>query len=83
MTCTRCGGSGFLNIEQVPGATCDSLDKVQAWLRETTDVHDVMVCDCCGDGEGWYGQPGEHYTHNDPQGQFGPYTYNGSLAECH
>jgi hypothetical protein len=22
--------------------------------------HDVQVCDCCGDGEDWYGMPGEH-----------------------
>lgn len=22
--------------------------------------HDVQVCDCCGDGESWHGQPGEH-----------------------
>jgi len=24
--------------------------------------HDVQVCDCCGDGDGWYGIPGEHYN---------------------
>lgn len=22
--------------------------------------HDVSICDCCGDGDGWYGEPGEH-----------------------
>jgi hypothetical protein len=22
--------------------------------------HDVAVCDCCGDGDGWINEPGEH-----------------------
>jgi hypothetical protein len=41
------------------------------------------VCDCCGDGEGWYGEPGQHYTSDDPVGHNGPYAYNGGLCECH
>lgn len=34
-------------------------EQVLAWM----DSHesDVTVCDCCGDGEGWYGTPGEHH----------------------
>jgi hypothetical protein len=23
-------------------------------------AHDVSVCDCCGDGQSWYGTPGQH-----------------------
>ncbi len=46
-------------------------------------VHDVEVCDCCGDGEGWYGAPGEHYGPDDPQGPKGPYANNGGLCKCH
>uniref|UniRef100_A0A6M3JHU8 Uncharacterized protein n=1 Tax=viral metagenome TaxID=1070528 RepID=A0A6M3JHU8_9ZZZZ len=45
-------------------------------------LHDVTVCDCCGDGEGWYGEPGEHYNSDDPSGPDGPYGYNGGLCEC-
>lgn len=47
------------------------------------DSHDVAVCDCCGDGEGWYGTPGEHYTSEDPPGDYGPYANNGGLCKCH
>jgi len=28
-------------------------------------LHDVQVCDCCGNGEDWYGEPGYHYTQPD------------------
>ena len=44
---------------------------------------DTAVCDCCGDGEGWYGIPGEHYNSDDPPGEDGLYRYNGGLCECH
>lgn len=30
--------------------------------------HDVQVCDCCGNGEDWHGQPG---AHNNFQGKGG------------
>lgn len=43
-------------------------------------IHDIEICDCCGDGEGWYGVPGEHYGPDDPRGPRGPY---GGLAKCH
>lgn len=46
-------------------------------------VHDVSVCDCCGDTESWYGEPGFHYGPTDPAGDDGPYQYNGGLCECH
>jgi hypothetical protein len=46
------------------------------------DDHDVTVCDCCGDGEEWYGVHGEHYGPEDPPGPDGPYAYNGGLCEC-
>jgi hypothetical protein len=46
-------------------------------------LHDISVCDCCGDGENWHGTPGEHYTAADPMGGSGPYAYNGGLCECH
>lgn len=46
-------------------------------------VHDVAVCDCCGDGDGWYGEPGHHYGVDDPPGPSGPYASNGGLCCCH
>lgn len=103
--CTRCQGTGFLNIEQVPeeyqGKGYEIIDK---WLIDRNKLlaklggcscfshppcsfcvesHDVVRCDCCGDGEeDWYGVPGEHYNSNDPRGAEGPYSYNGGLCEC-
>jgi hypothetical protein len=29
------------------------------WLDHNTD-NDVQVCDCCGDGESWYCEAGQH-----------------------
>lgn len=43
---------------------------------------DVSVCDCCGDGDGHYGTPGQHYGNSDPPGRSGPYAYNGGRCEC-
>ena len=85
MTCTRCGGCGFLNVEQLPesfGAVAGRADAVLAWIAANAD-HDVSVCDCCGNGESWYGTPGEHYGPDDPQGPLGPYSHNGGLCQCH
>jgi len=61
--CTRCDGTGFLNLEQL-GDEFDfweagDHDAVLRWIREN-EGHDVCVCDCCGDGEGWWDVPGEH-----------------------
>lgn len=87
MTCNPCGGTGFKNIEQIPevefNAMRDFPSDVQKWMASQADPHDVQICDCCGDGEGWYGMPGEHYTSEDPVGKNGPYASNGGLCKCH
>jgi hypothetical protein len=88
LTCTRCDGTGFLNIEQVDEATRKRFDGegmhsiILDWISKNTS-HDVQVCDCCGNNDdGWYGIPGIHYTSDDPRGPHGPYAYNGGLCEC-
>ena len=65
MHCTRCDGTGFLNLEQIEDdAVHDGgFDEIMKWLKEN-DGHEVGICDCCGDGDGWYGEPGE--TSTDP-----------------
>ena len=87
MICTRCENSGFLNVEQLPYdiLECDPSnfhETARAWIAANAE-HDVQVCDCCGDGEGWYGTPGEHYGPNDQPGSRGPYASNGGLCRCH
>lgn len=82
--CTRCQGTGFLNVFQVPDEidTGDT-EAVLKWMA-AEPIHDVQVCDCCGDGEDeWHGVPGEHYNAEDPAGRHGPYASNGGLCECH
>lgn len=62
MNCTRCEGTGFLNLEQIEDESVhdEGADAILKWIKQNTD-HDVCVCDCCGDSEeGWYGEPGEH-----------------------
>ncbi len=105
INCTRCNGTGFLNVEQIPSDVFNAgHESVLEWLSEKkssaerlggcschinppcsfcVDQTDVSVCDCCGDGEGWYGEPGRHYSSEDPKGPSGPYAYNGGLCECH
>lgn len=87
VTCTRCQTTGFLNSEQLPEdigeLDCDAILK---WVLASDDhgvVHDVEICDCCSDGEYWYGTPGQHYGNDDPIGRDGPYGYNGGQCECH
>jgi len=87
-TCTRCQGTGFLNLHQIPDDDLayigdDFIGGVLEWIDSQTESHDVIVCDCCGDGDEWYGEPGEHYGPQDPSGDSGPYAYNGGLCECH
>lgn len=84
MTCTRCQGTGFLNLHQIddPAVTDGGVEKIERWIKAQTEPHDVQVCDCCGDGEGWYGTPGEHYSHDDPRGPYGPYARNGGVCDC-
>ena len=89
--CTRCDGSGFLNIEQLYDlgyglVEMEGASAVLATIKELNDrnkKHDIGVCDCCGDGESWYGTPGEHYNNEDPPGKNGPYAGNGGLCRCH
>ena len=86
MTCIRCEGTGFLNIDQIPGFEAmidDLVGEVRNWIAAQTEPHDVQVCDCCGNGESWYGTPGEHYGEQDIPGTAGPYSYNGGLCKCH
>ena len=65
MTCTRCEVTGFLNLHQVDEATIKRFDDsgdvqvILEWIRDN-DEHDVSVCDCCGNGESWWGEPGYH-----------------------
>lgn len=81
LICTRCGGSGFLNLDQIEDSSYQQLDSILRWIA-SNDNHDVQVCDCCGDGEYWHGTHGEHYNSDDPRGDQGPYDYNGGLCEC-
>ena len=72
-----------MNTHQLPfDFFVEGMEKTLAWIKANKD-HDVQVCDCCGDGEGWYGEPGQHYTREDPPGKGGAYDYNGGLCECH
>lgn len=83
MTCTRCGGTGFINLEYVPELeTVQGWEKTLEWINANPGT-DASVCDCCGDGEAWFGEPGNHYSPLDPIGKDGPYSYNGGLCECH
>ena len=83
MNCTRCEGTGFINLHQLPEVNPpEGVDEILKWIDEHEE-HDVQVCDCCGDGEWWYGEPGEHYHSGDPRGADGPYAYNGGLCKCH
>ena len=80
-TCTRCSGSGFLNVDQIPESVLctDHIEKIKNWVQ-SNEGHDVQVCDCCGDGEEWHKIPGEHYNGEE---HGGAYDYNGGLCECH
>jgi len=87
ITCTRCEGFGFINLHQIPEKELDEMNDdlvglVPSWIGHNPGS-DVSVCDCCGDGEDWYGEPGQHYNKEDPQGKYGPYSYNGGYCECH
>ena len=81
--CNRCSGLGFLNIHQIPDDVIryGGIEVIKNWLIDNTDT-DVCICDCCGNGDTWYGEPGYHYGVYDPEGRDGPYYYNGGLCEC-
>lgn len=81
MVCTRCQGTGFLNVHQLPSGLYDAMipyqepylhshlslllvdpdwrDAVLKWMENHSDT-DVQVCDCCGNGGTWWGEPGQH-----------------------
>ncbi len=88
MTCTRCEGTGFINLMQVDEDTLAKFDElgdvsvILDWMKAHPDS-DCSVCDCCGNGESWHGTAGEHYNAEDPLGKDGPYAYNGGLCKCH
>jgi hypothetical protein len=70
MNCTRCSGTGFINLFQVDDDVLklfeDSGDPgiILGWIdRGDTDC---AVCDCCGNCEDWYGTPGEHNNFRGP-----------------
>ena len=89
-TCTTCEGTGFLNIHQFTEITGKDFFDIsdddphnfilERWIE--LEDSDVAICNCCGNGEYWYGIPGEHYNNEDPPGHSGPYVYNGGLCEC-
>ena len=88
ITCNHCEGTGFVNLQQIKDTVLTKAENspnfcefIQKWI-EDHERHDVAVCGCCGNGEGWYGTPGEHYNSEDPGGYRGPYEYNGGLCEC-
>lgn len=66
-----------MTSEGIPGTDAEQL---RQWAL--ANPGDFQVCDCCGDGQNWYGQPGEHYNPEDLPGPQGPYAYNGGLCEC-
>jgi hypothetical protein len=93
MNCTRCDGSGLLNMEQLDEELSDALsvdadrdgaDGILDAIELHPEVeHDISICDCCGDGGCWHGTPGQHYGPLDPPGDSGPYADNGGLCACH
>jgi hypothetical protein len=83
--CTRCGGTGFLNLEQLrddpllAGGVLEApAYRVALWIEAGASGTDVQVCDCCGNGETWYGERGQHFEGEAPE----TYDYNGGLPEC-
>lgn len=91
LNCTRCEGTGFINIDEDwvrEMLEDDGPEALQEYLFELASqrehhggcychcghppcgycmaCHDseVSVCDCCGDGENWYHEPGQHDLDN-------------------
>lgn len=87
VNCTRCDSTGFINLHQVPSqdlaAAEHATDGFDGAMLRWIDGHadnDVQVCDCCGNGEEWHCEAGEH--DESQYGKSGPYAYNGGLPEC-
>ena len=88
MTCNPCDGTGIRNAEYVRASMWTQHHQGDLPLADLVRLAneenpDVTVCDCCGDGDDWYGEPGRHYTRDDPPGPRGPYASNGGLCKCH
>ena len=86
MICNPCSGTGFKNLHQMPDDVLKAAENsddfcaaILAWMAANTD-HDVGACDCCGDGDSHYGEPGYHEGRDF--GSYGPYAYNGGRPEC-
>lgn len=64
MLCTRCDGTGFINWDdRLPKHVYElEADKVLEYISNFFGLEDtdMSVCDCCGNGESWYGEPGSH-----------------------
>jgi hypothetical protein len=73
-------------VDQVPETVLDRAEALgfasvlMEWIADNRG-HDVRVCDCCGDGDEWYSEPGSH--DHAQFGDDGPYAYNGGLPECY
>jgi hypothetical protein len=65
LNCTRCEGTGFINLHQVEDETLKKFDEsgdvqvILDWIAAHGE-HDVSVCDCCGNCETWGYEPGRH-----------------------
>ena len=60
--CTRCQGTGFINIptDDLDFET-DDIELLKKFIESKKEEYpDFSVCDCCGNGENWYGEPGQH-----------------------
>jgi hypothetical protein len=75
LNCTRCEGTGFINLHQVDEPTLQEFDRtgevdvILKWIA-ANEQHDVSVCDCCGNCETWHGEPGRH-------------SYSETVIECY
>jgi hypothetical protein len=85
MVCNVCQGTGFENSDQIPEEIlAQGVEEALKWQVAAQGGTDASVCHCCGNGEdAWHGEPGQHYSAQDPVGKRGPYAYNGGLCECH
>lgn len=75
----------LLRMKLIITGTEDDYFEIALAVIDSEDpmYEDLSVCDCCGDGDYWYGEPGEHYSYDDKIGINGPYAYNGGHCECH
>lgn len=71
--CTRCQGTGFLNLHQVDPETLSRFESDEGtaqvifdWMKAHGDKHDVQVCDCCGNGDEWTVEERGRHGWRDP-----------------